>query len=224
MDDAFQHRSIKASASIVLVDFNRPIFKDHLLPVGRLRDLPERIKDADIIIVSKCLPDLDAWEKSKWAEALGISLYNGSECCGVRDNGKTQYIFFTKTTYDTAAPVFPEGDQRYVYSKKLVLFSGIANDLPLKHYLSSSYSIEKYMNFPDHHKFTAGDIRAVKDAAKENPTAVIMTTEKDCQRVRDCKNISDNLKLRLFYTPIKSEFLSNNDRLTFISVLKSFLK
>lgn len=74
LDDAFQHRSIKASASIVLVDFNRPIFKDHLLPVGRLRDLPERIKDADIIIVSKCLPDLDAWEKSKWAEALGISL------------------------------------------------------------------------------------------------------------------------------------------------------
>jgi hypothetical protein len=51
-----------------------------------------------------------------------------------------------------------------------------------------------------------------------------MTTEKDCQRVRDCKNISDNLKLRLFYTPIKSEFLSDNDRLTFISVLKSFLK
>ena len=224
LDDAFQHRSIKASASIVLVDFNRPIFKDHLLPVGRLRDLPERIKDADIIIVSKCMPDMDAWEKSKWAEALGISLYSGSECCGVRDNGKTQYIFFTKTTYDTAAPVFPEGDQRYVYSKKLVLFSGIANDKPLKHYLSSSYSIEKYINFPDHHTFSAGDIRAVKDAAKENPTAVIMTTEKDCQRVRDCKNISDNLKLRLFYTPIKSEFLSDNDKATFISVLKDFLK
>ena len=92
LDDAFQHRSIKATASIVLVDYNRPIFKDHLLPIGRLRDLPERIEAADIVIISKCPPHLDAWERSKWAEALGIRLYDGAECCGKRDNGKTQYI------------------------------------------------------------------------------------------------------------------------------------
>ena len=91
LDDAFQHRSIKATASIVLVDFNRPVFKDHLMPIGRLRDLPERINDADIIIVSKCPPNLNAWEKSQWAEALGISLYDGSECCGTRKNGRKQY-------------------------------------------------------------------------------------------------------------------------------------
>ena len=224
LDDAFQHRSIKATASIVLVDYNRPIFKDHLLPIGRLRDLPERIEAADIVIISKCPPHLDAWERSKWAEALGIRLYDGAECCGKRDNGKTQYIFFTKTSYDVALPVFPEGDQRYIYSQKLVLFTGIANDTPLKHFLSSTYKIVRHINFPDHHKFTSADIRTISDAAKNNPTAVIMTTEKDCQRVRDCGKISDNLKTRLFHTPIKAEFLSENDRETFMTALKSFLK
>ena len=224
LDDAFQHRSIKASASIVLVDYNRPIFKDHLLPVGRLRDLPERINDADIIIVSKCPPDLNAWEKSKWAEALGITLYDGSECCGKRISGKTQYIFFTKTSYDSATAVFPEGDPRYVYSKKLVLFTGIANDTPLRHYLSSNYKIVRHLNFPDHHKFSRGDIRTIEDAAKGYPTSVVMTTEKDCQRVRDCGIVSDNLKLRMFYIPIKAEFLAAQDKETFISALKSFLK
>ena len=224
LDDAFQHRSIKASASIVLVDYNRPIFKDHLLPVGRLRDLPERISAADMIIVSKCPPDLNAWEKSKWAEALGIRLYDGSSCCGVREDGKQQYIFFTKTCYDTPAPVFPEGDQRYVYSKKLVLFSGIANDTPLRHYLSDSYKIVRHLNFPDHHKFSNGDIREIEHAAAAFPTSVVMTTEKDCQRVRDCAKVSDNLKLRMFYVPIKAEFLNDPDKETFITALKSFLK
>ena len=51
-----------------------------------------------------------------------------------------------------------------------------------------------------------------------------MTTEKDCQRVRDCAKVSDNLKLRLFYVPIKAEFLSDNDKETFTAALKSFLK
>ena len=224
LDDAFQHRKVKASVSIVLVNYNRPVFRDHLMPLGKLRDLPERMADADIIIVSKCPPDLNAWEKSKWSEALGITLYDGSECCGVRENGRKQYIFFTKTEYDTPAPVFPEGDQRYVYSKRMVLFSGIANDTPFKHYLSSSYKILKHINFPDHHRFSNADIREIESAANGYPTSVVMTTEKDCQRIRDCRKISDNLKMRLFYTPIKAEFLSEQDKEKFTAVLKAFLK
>lgn len=224
LDDAFQHRKIKPSVSVMLVNYNRPTFKDSLIPIGKLRDLPERTDAADIIIVSKCPPDLNGWEKSKWAEALGISLYDGSECYGTRKNGKKQYIFFTRTDYGTAVPVFPEGDQRYVYSKKMILFTGIANDTPLRHYLSSNYKIIRHLNFPDHHNFTWSDIKAVEDALKAHPTSVVMTTEKDCQRVCDCRKISDNLKMQMFYIPIKSEFLSDQDKERFITVLKSFLK
>ena len=52
----------------------------------------------------------------------------------------------------------------------------------------------------------------------------VMTTEKDCQRVRDCKKLPDNLKQRMFYTPIKTAFLSEEDREVFISILTGFLK
>ena len=224
LDDAFQHRAIKASLNIVLVDYNRPIFKDHLMPFGRLRDLPERIADADIIIVSKCPGGLNAWERSKWAEALGLERYNGSECCGTRKNGRKQHIFFTKISYDTAAAIFPEGDPRYLYAKRLILFSGIANDTPLQNFLCSDYKIVKHFNFPDHHRFTNSDIMGIRNAADTFPTSVVMTTEKDCQRVRDCKKIPDNLKQRLFYTPIKTEFLSEEDGETFRLTLKSYLK
>ena len=54
LDDAFQYRRLKTHKSVVLVDYNRPVQKDMLLPLGRLRDLPERIYDADALIVTKC--------------------------------------------------------------------------------------------------------------------------------------------------------------------------
>lgn len=208
LDDAFQHRAVKAGLNIVLVDYNRPVFKDHLMPLGKLRDLPERIKAADIVIVSKCPKYLDAWERSKWSEALG----------------KPKHLFFTTITYDTSQAIFSEGDPRYLYAQRLILFTGIANDAPLARFLSSTYKIVKHFNFPDHHKFTRSDILSIRDAADAFPTSVVMTTEKDCQRVRDSKAVPESLKRRLFYAPIKTGFLCQEDQDAFTSVLKSYLK
>lgn len=224
LDDAFQHRSLKPTLSIVLVDYNRPIFKDHLLPFGRLRDLPQRIAAADIVIVSKCPNEVNAWEKCTWAENLGIMNFDATSCSGTRRNGKKQHIFFSTITYDSAEAVFPEGNPRYIYTNRLVLFSGIANDAPLLSYLSSDYKIVRHFKFPDHHKFSRADIGTIASAAKEFPTSVLMTTEKDCQRIRDCKKIKEELKQRMFYSPIKTAFLTENETEKFILALKNGLK
>ncbi|MGM9735419.1 MAG: tetraacyldisaccharide 4'-kinase [Candidatus Cryptobacteroides sp.] len=224
LDDAFQHRSLKPTLSIVLVDFNRPTFNDHLLPMGRLRDLPERIAAADVIIVSKCPHDLNGWQKSGWAEALGVEGYDQIACSGIRDGKHIQHLFFTSVDYDTPLPIFEEGDNRYLYAKRLILFSGIADDSPLRHYLSTDYRLVRHFSFPDHHAFTHADISEIKGAAEDFPTAVIMTTEKDSQRVRDCRKISDDLKQRMFYVPIKTTFLSDGDREVFVSLLNSLRK
>ena len=224
LDDAYQHRALKPTVSIVLVDYSRPVYNDHLLPFGRLRDLPERIGAADIIIVSKCPNELNAWEKCSWAENLGIRNFDAASCSGIRRNGRRQYIFFSTICYDGAEAVFPEGDPRYIYTKRLILFSGIANDAPLLSYLSSDYKIVRHFRFPDHHKFSRSDINTIASAAREFPTSVIMTTEKDCQRVRDCHKIKEELKQRMFYSPIKTAFLTENEKETFIKVLKDGLK
>jgi tetraacyldisaccharide 4'-kinase len=224
LDDAFQHRALKPTLSIVLVDYNRPVFNDHLLPLGKLRDLPGRIAAADIVIVSKCPNEVNAWDKCTWAENLGIRNFNASSCSGTRRNGKKQHLFFSTITYDTAEAIFPEGNPRYIYTNRLILFSGIANDAPLLSYLSSNYKIVRHFRFPDHHKFSKGDMNTIASAAREFPTAVIMTTEKDCQRVRDCHKIKEELKQRMFYSPIKTVFLTENERENFIAALKAGLK
>ena len=56
LDDAFQHRHVKAGLNILLCDFNAPYFHDFMLPTGNLREFRSGAKRADIVIVTKC-PD-----------------------------------------------------------------------------------------------------------------------------------------------------------------------
>ena len=219
LDDAFQYRKLKATLNIVLVDYSRPVFKDHLLPIGRLRDLPERIAAADIIIVSKCPSYMDEWEKENWAKALGLSSYSPAKASGVNSRGREQKLFFTTVEYCAPEAVYPEGDPRYTYSKNLVLFTGIANDRPLELYLSDTYRIVKHIKFADHHKFTSGDIRSIASASRAYSTSVVMTTEKDAQRIAECRNVPDSLRQRMFYVPIRVAFLGAGEEALFREAL-----
>lgn len=207
LDDAFQYRKLKCGVNIVLVDYNRPIFEDRLLPFGSLRDLPERLEYADIVIVTKCPNYLQDEERDEWRHKLGIT---GS-----------QHLFFTTISYCTPTAVYPECDPRYIYSKKLVLFSGIANDTLLRNYLCDTYHIVKRFIFADHYRYTYSDIQKITAALKKNPTSAIATTEKDAQRVRDVRNVPMAFKERLFQVPIEVGFYSFEEREEFEKTLIS---
>lgn len=208
LDDAFQYRRLDSKLKIVLVDWARPTFRDHLLPIGSLRDLPGRISDADIVIVSKCPRYMDEWERTKWATGLGIRNFSPVECTGINEKGQRQVLLFTTIGYDQLEPVFPEGDPRYMYSKRMVLFTGIANDKPLMTFLGDTYQLTKHIQFPDHHSFTASDINQINAAVRASSTSIVVTTEKDSQRIAECKNIPLELKQRMFYAPIRVKFLT----------------
>ena len=177
LDDAFQHRRLKADVNVVLVDYNRPVQKDRLLPWGKLRDLPSRLRAADILIVTKCPTYLDEWEKGKWARQLGLQDYSPATGKGTTRKGKTQTLLFTTIGYEPMLPVSPEdSDSRFMYAQRLILFSGIAKDTPLRAFLSDTYKEVKRFNFPDHHKYTNGDIQKVVRAIRAFPTACVATT------------------------------------------------
>ena len=224
LDDAFQYRALRAYYNIILVDFNRPTYKDNLLPFGRLRDLPERFSAADIIIVSKCPAYLEDSKKIEWAQAFGLKDYDTKTCKGTDKKGKEKILLFTTIWYSALNPIFEEADPRYAYSQKLILFSGIAKDTPLRMYLSDEHKIVKRFCFEDHHKYTKYDVRRIMNAVREHPTAVVATTEKDCQRILDLGNIPHDLKVRLFQVPIEVGFLSEHEKEVFETSLLEALR
>lgn len=222
LDDAFQYRKLQADLNIILVDSYRPLDEDKLLPFGNLRDLPERICEADVIIVTKCHPYMEEEEKVAWAQRLGVKDWSPDTFTGTSADGRTQYVFFTSIRYSAPEPVYPdECDPRYVYSKKVVLFTGIAKDTPLKMYLSDSYKIEESFRFPDHHKYSNSDVYRICGAASKRPTAAIMTTEKDAQRIRDFKKLPHAMREKLFQIPIEVSFLTEEEHFEFVKILRS---
>lgn len=198
LDDAFQYKRLHASLNIVLVNYRRPIFEDRLLPFGRLRDLPSRIKDADAVIVTKCPSVLEDGEREAWRQRLRLP--------------EDMPLWFTTVEYCEPVPVFPDqADTRYNYSKTAVLFSGIADDTPLRAHVSDTYKIVEVLKFPDHHAFSNGDIRQVASAVRKHPTAALLTTEKDAVRVLD-RDVPPEIRERLFAVPVRAAFLDSADQ------------
>lgn len=219
LDDAYQYRRLKADKNIVLVDYYRPVWKDRLLPLGRLRDLPSRVLDADVVIVTKCPCELEDEEKAAFAKGLGIEEFDpricvGKACCGHgrKKSCREIKLFFTGIRYGRSHGVYSTSDPRYFYSKRLILVTGIAKDTPLRNYLSDYYKIERRFSFPDHHVYTDGDIRKIRSCLKLFPTAAIATTEKDAQRILDYTGMPETMVSRMFYIPIEVDFLSDVER------------
>ena len=78
--------------------------------------------------------------------------------------------------------------------------------------------------FRDHHKYSNGDIRKVTRAVKAFPTACVVTTEKDAQRVVDTKKVPGILRERLFQVPIDVQFLSPAEEEIFETTLLGRLR
>ena len=189
LDDGMQYRRLLPTRQICLINYNRPVFKDSLLPFGRLRDLPSQLKRADTVIITKCPPYLNEWEKQ---QAVGINRINPQ-----------QKVFFTTVQYFDPVAVFPEGNNRYIYSHEAILFTGIANSDQLRHHVGARYKRNFHIEFDDHHVFSDKDIKQIEKFADKHPQAILLTTEKDSQRLRRNPAVHERLKERMFYIPIE---------------------
>ena len=127
LDDAYQHRSISPGLNILLVDFNRPIFSDVLLPIGELRESRKNKDRADIIIVTKCPDKLTQNEGESFSNKLNVD-------CDV---------YFTFLKYDGIQSIFSNEEKEisFLQNKKIILVTGIANQYQVIMFLENSASI-----------------------------------------------------------------------------------
>jgi tetraacyldisaccharide 4'-kinase len=196
LDDAFQHRKVKAGFNILLTTYNKPYFEDFVLPTGNLREPRYGAKRANMIIVTKCPDNLSEAEKNKFIKSINPN--------------QNQNVFFSTIEYSN--DIFSETDKKSIDPVgNFTLVTGIANAHPLVDFLKKKGLQFEHLNFNDHHEFSTDDINEL------DKKALIITTEKDFMRLKQYKSLKD----KLFYLPIKVRV---NDERAVNKLIRDFVK
>jgi len=194
LDDAFQHRKVKAGFYILLTSYDDLFCDDFMLPTGNLRESSNGAKRANLIIVTKCPPSITLSEQEEISKKLRRTF--------LRKDDKSVIIFFSFIDYDDK--VYNANESVAVNDLKStpkILLAGIAKPKPFFDFLQAD--TDEIMVFPDHHHFSESDIITIKNKANDK---IIITTEKDFVRL-----VAKILKKQLYYLPIKSQMVSNQD-------------
>jgi tetraacyldisaccharide 4'-kinase len=205
LDDAYQHRYVSPKLSVLLVDFNRPVFDDRMLPAGNLRESMSGLKRADVIVVTKTPHDVKPIDKNIFAQNLHVFPY--------------QKVFFSTYAYGNLIPVLDaamptiEKQAFELEGYEIVLLTGIASTQSLVEYLTRFAKKLVQLPFPDHHWFGKRDLEQALEAMRyfEGNKRMIVTTEKDAVKITEIQNLPNELRRYLYYLPIEVEFLDNQE-------------
>lgn len=172
LDDAYQHRYINRDINILLTEYNRPFFKDRVIPYGRLREYRKGYKRASYIVVTKC-PPLSEKQKQDFVFKLKPLSY--------------QKIFFSNIVYKLPYHIKDKENQINLSDYKVLLLTGIANNQHIIEYLNSITQVVDTITFSDHHNFTEKDKIQIKNRYNKfsKSNTILLTTEKDAMRLQD---------------------------------------
>lgn len=204
LDDAYQHRKVKASFYVLLTKFNDLYVDDFILPTGNLRESRRGAKRANVIVVTKSPENLSVKEQNVIRKKLKLQ--------------QDQQLFFSTIIYNTVL----EGKNKVLVNDlkeyEVVLVTGIANPTPMLEFLNTKNVSYQHLKFPDHHHFSKEDIASVNKAFETISTdkKILLTTEKDYVRL---ENKLENLSyLSINASFLKDENVFNN---TIINDIKS---
>ena len=199
LDDAFQHRHVTPSFSVVLVDYNRPIHTDTYLPLGRLRESVKGLNRAHCVIVTKCPTD-GKINETAWRKALQLS--------------PNQALFFSTFTYEAPKPLFNGKpliwEENRAQKPHILVVTGVVSATGLYDYVTPFAETLHTLSFGDHHDFTKTDLETIQKEFDRLPEPkLIITTEKDASRLLHNPFVSDEIKSAIYTVGIQVEFLNN---------------
>ncbi|MFI5188545.1 MAG: tetraacyldisaccharide 4'-kinase [Chitinophagales bacterium] len=209
LDDAFQHRAVRAGLNILLTDCNNLFTRDFYLPTGDLRDLKSGYKRADMIVVTKCKFEMSADEADKIKKEIRPLPH--------------QQVFFSSIQYGDPYHITRLTPTVLNLKTEVLLITGIANPQPLKKLLEERTHTYYLMSFSDHYIFRIDDLKDIKRRFERIDTEkkIILTTEKDAIRLMKFKNELETLPM--YVIPIRHHFLFGEEE-KFIDGVMQFIE
>ena len=196
LDDAFQHRAIKAGLSILVTEYANLFTRDQIMPVGWLREAKSNYHRADIIIVSKCPAALSIAESEKIINEIKPYRY--------------QKVYFSTIQY---GPLYSFNDSQkrlnIEVDTDILLVCGIAKFEELKNYLSTKARKVFVRDYRDHYRYDRYDLEVIRETLTNlgDVKKIIVTTEKDAARLEEFRDWFLQNKIEIFVQPIVVSFL-----------------
>ncbi len=192
LDDAFQHRAVKAGFNILLTEYANLFTRDFFLPTGDLRDQRSGYKRADVIVVTKCPREMDIYERNALADEIAPLPH--------------QKLYFTTIVYGMPYHITSHAFQVIDENTEVLLITGVANPRPLKDFLENRVHTYSMMHYGDHHIFSIDDWKEIKARFDRiEGKKIILTTEKDAMRL--LKFDTELAGLPFYVIPIEHSFL-----------------
>ena len=215
LDDAFQHRWIKPSLNILLIDYSNAGESQFMLPSGNLRESRRNTKRADVIIISKCPEIFSPIEKRRLMDDISVDT--------------EQQLFFSYMKYLKVKPITPAAKKMYqnhfdLSDHNVIGLTGIAKDTGFKDYVSRYSKESKFISLDDHHDYKLADIIEIEQDLEDNKTKnyIIVTTEKDAVKLTQAPFYTVTQNLPLFALPIEVKF--HDDEETFNNLILEHVK
>jgi tetraacyldisaccharide 4'-kinase len=196
LDDAYQHRYVRPSLSILLSDFNRPYYEDHIMPWGILRESRSGAARADLIVVTKCPEKLSSAEMKEIASDI--------------DRPQTPLFFSTQAHPHELERVVDGKREALPAETEVLLVSAIARPESVESFVALKYRLGETLFFADHHDFTDADVRRIAEIYNSltNHRKAIIVTEKDAVKLRQLPSV-EALKEVLYFLPLEIKLLNN---------------
>lgn len=196
LDDAYQHRALKPGLNILLTEQNRLYTNDRLVPSGYLREYPAAASRADLIVVTKCRPDLSSLDQEKIEQQLQPLPH--------------QKVFFSGIKY--GIPQAFGQEIALTPDMGVIAFAGIANTAPFEEYLQTQFAKVSCKAFPDHHYINEKELQELIGAFErlEEKNKLLVTTEKDYQKLLESPFAATIQQYPFYYLPIEVYFLAGN--------------
>ncbi|QEK51860.1 tetraacyldisaccharide 4'-kinase [Pedobacter aquae] len=213
LDDAYQHRALKAEMNLLLFDYHRLKHLKLLLPAGNYRESFAGKSRARIIIITKCPIDLSEIEKRNIKESFSLASY--------------QKIFFSSLAYSKQLRRIATGEglalEEIATGTPILLLTGIARPALLRKEVEKYSTHIIHHNYPDHHHFSRKNmLKLVADFKKCGKGAFIITTEKDAVRLKSQADKELLAQLPIYEWPIEVVF--KHDELTFKEEIIRYVK
>lgn len=181
LDDAFQHRKVKAGMNILLIPEDSFQHARWLVPAGKERDLWSRRNSASVVVITKCRKHMTQQEKSKILKQLNVA--------------RSIPVFFSVLKYEGLVSFdgLHKLQMQDLRDKHVILVTGIADGSQLKRDLEDLGAEVQHLAFKDHYDYTQDDIGRIEENVSMFALndRMILTTGKDRVKLEGKLNPSD---------------------------------